>query len=345
MKTGKTLIDLATEIERQLKTKKDYVVPTSVLSITPALTLKGANHDLGITNIAHQQFATYTGIPKQYYDKMKAEQPALLADNLNVWLKQKNEKRLIRTLDGNCRSILSDHFRPLDNYDLLQSALPAIQKSGCCVESCEVTESRLYLKCVTDRISTEVSKGDVVQAGIMVSNSEVGMGSLRVEPLIFRLICLNGMIAPDYAMRKYHVGGKLELDDGGRFYSDATRNLDAKAFFAKVRDTIQGVLTSEGFNKVVESLRKLQKVEVKAGNESTVIEDVSERLRLSETESGGLLRHFTAGGIWNAYRLVNAVTRLAQDSEDYDRSTELERIGGEMTAWKDTEWTEIGMAA
>ncbi|NJO94447.1 MAG: hypothetical protein HC820_09205 [Hydrococcus sp. RM1_1_31] len=34
MKTGKTLIELATEIQRQAESKRDYVAPTNLLQMT-----------------------------------------------------------------------------------------------------------------------------------------------------------------------------------------------------------------------------------------------------------------------------------------------------------------------
>src|SRR6185369_9125843 len=101
----------------------------------------------------------------------------------------------VRTFDNQVRAFLSDSYRPLDNFDLAEAVLPKLAGLGCRVESCEVTESRFYLKAVTERISGEVKKGDVVQAGLVVSNSEVGQGALRIEELDFRLVCLNGMIS------------------------------------------------------------------------------------------------------------------------------------------------------
>lgn len=35
----------------------------------------------------------------------------------------------------------------------------------------------------------EIVPGDIVQAGFVVSNSEIGLGALKVEPLVYRLIC------------------------------------------------------------------------------------------------------------------------------------------------------------
>ena len=52
------------------------------------------------------------------------------------------------------------------------------------VMSCEVTENRLYLKVVNHRLEMEVCKGDIVQAGVMISNSEVGLGAVSIQPLV-----------------------------------------------------------------------------------------------------------------------------------------------------------------
>jgi hypothetical protein len=43
------------------------------------------------------------------------------------------------------------------------------------VVSAEITEHRFYLKAVTDRVAGEVKPGDVVQAGLVISNSEIGL--------------------------------------------------------------------------------------------------------------------------------------------------------------------------
>ena len=63
---------------------------------------------------------------------------------------------------------------------------------GARFESVELTETKMYLKVVTPRVEFEVAPGDVVQAGIVITNSEVGCGTLSVQPLIFRLVCRNG---------------------------------------------------------------------------------------------------------------------------------------------------------
>jgi hypothetical protein len=55
--------------------------------------------------------------------------------------------------------------------------------------SCELTEDYMYLKVVNPRLQDEVRPGDVVQAGVSISNSETGRGAVSVCPLVYRLVC------------------------------------------------------------------------------------------------------------------------------------------------------------
>jgi hypothetical protein len=88
------------------------------------------------------------------------------------------------------RAVLSDRYRRLDNFDLAENVLPILQRlEGASFESVELTETKMYLKVVTPRVAFEIAPGDVVQAGIVITNSEVGCGTLSVQPLIYRLVC------------------------------------------------------------------------------------------------------------------------------------------------------------
>ena len=61
MKTGKTLVELATELERQSTAKKDFVASSAVLEMTPEgdLTLESdANtNEFPVTDHCHTQIA------------------------------------------------------------------------------------------------------------------------------------------------------------------------------------------------------------------------------------------------------------------------------------------------
>jgi len=361
MKTGLSLTQMAEELERQVSYKRDFVAPNEKVSMTVAVQENKADVRISldntgtflVTDYAHGQLSQYTGIPKAYYDRLRANDPELLARNVNRWLHDKslvNEKRMIRTLDASARAFLSDRYRPLDNFDLAQAALPVLLKqgSGLRVESCDLTPSRMYIKAVTECLTTEVKKGDVVQAGIVISNSEIGAGSVKIEPMIFRLICLNGMISADSSLRKYHVGrnhGGTEAGDVSQFFRDATREADDRAFFMKVADVISAAFSRDIFVRLVNKMTSATERPI-TGDPVEVIDVTAKRFNLRDAEKTSVLRKLIEGADLSQYGLLNAVTSAAQDKElDYERATELERVGGEIIELSQTEWKHIAEAA
>ncbi len=58
------------------------------------------------------------------------------------------------------------------------------------------------------------------------------------------------------------------------------------------------------------------------------MEVVARRFGLTEVKQDGVLHQLALGADWTRYGVVNAVTRIAEDSATYDRAVELERIGG-----------------
>jgi hypothetical protein len=339
MKIGRSLTSLAAEVERITNTAKDYVADTRKLSMSDdgssiLLDVMEKTEKLGINDYSHDQIGAKLGIPAAYYDIMREKAPALLARNVNHWFTSSPENRLLRTVDGRVRAFLSDRYRPLDNFDLMQAVLPSILAAGCKVESCELTETRLYIKAVSQKIMAKVV-GDVVQAGLVVSNSEVGAGSCKVEPLVWTLRCANGMIAEDYSMRKYHVGkgknGQHDADgsvSGAReFFRDETIQADDKAFWLKVRDTVDGTLNESKFQAIVDKLNGATRVKIDA-DPVKVVERVAKKFSWSEGEQGSVLNQLVAGGDMTQYGLLNAITAASQVLPNYDRATEFERQGG-----------------
>ena len=134
MKTGRTLQDLALELERQASAKRDYIVNTSRMGYTDVaeyFTLYPEDAEpvnFGMTGLFERQLGASLGIPAKYYDKMRAEHPELLAFNVNAWFDKTHAKHTIRTLDGRARAFLSDRYRRIDNYDIAQATLPIIGK-------------------------------------------------------------------------------------------------------------------------------------------------------------------------------------------------------------------------
>lgn len=335
MLQGRTLQELAVEIQRQDEAKRDFLVPTSEMSM--ASDYDGVHFtvnevgDFGLTENAHRQLGEYCGIPAGYYNRL-AEYPDMLARNVNHWLGVRSgDNRMIRTLDGNARAFLSDRYRRIDNAQVAEAVLPMIGRlDGAEVKSCEVTENRMYLKVVSPKLSAEVKVGDVVQAGLLISNSEIGNGSVVVAPLIYRLVCTNGMVAHDSDLkryRKHHVGRVNEIDAEYTVLRDETVEAEDKALMMRLQDAVSSAISDAVFTEIVGKMREAAAAKIEAKTVPRVVELVAKEVGIQQSEQESVLGHLIEGGDLSLYGLGNAVTRAAQDVNSYDRSTELESIG------------------
>ena len=341
MKQGKTLQALGEELQRQRMVRKDFLADTGRLELTSrgntsqlTITMGKEKKIFTVGELAHQQIASRLQIPYRYYQKMQQEFPELLDENVNAWFDENPERRMVRTLDGRVRAFLSDRYRRLDNLELCAAVLPVIQDmKGASIESCDVTETHMYLKVVNKKLKAEVAVGDVVQAGFVISNSEVGLGSLRVEPLVFRLVCKNGLICKDYSQKRYHVGRQATAseDDAYELYSDETLRQDDKAFFMKVQDTVRCAVDEAKFMLTVDAMKRAMHIPLEHDPVKEV-EVLADRFPLNQGERGNILRQLFLGKDLSRYGLVNAVTAASKFCDSYERATDLERMGGELLA-------------
>jgi len=212
------------------------------------------------------------------------------------------------------------------------------------VESCEITEKRMYLKVVNHRITTEIVPGDIVQSGLLISNSETGLGSVSVMPLVYRLVCKNGMIAADSGQRKFHSGRVNEADGDHEIYRTETIQADDKAFIMKLQDIVRATADAVQFERIVSVMKTGTTARITGGVQE-VVELASKAYGIQEHEQKGVLNYLIQGGDLSLYGLANAVTHEAQDVKSYDRSTELEMVGWQMLNMKRKEWALINEKA
>ena len=364
MKTGKTLVQLATEIQRRAENKKDLVANTKNLAVgvnaegKVALSVGNA-HVYDINSIAHAQIGAHTEIPKAYYDKMLAVAPTLLATNVNEWFDRYPAARMVRTLDGNARAFLSDKFAPdMENEDLAEAVLPVLMDMNLEIASCEITDRRLYIKAVDKTVSRELAKtgaffGDgghtivrVAFPAITISNSEVGHGALSIQGGVYDGGCSNLSFFGERSMRRAHVGQKQTIAEGELYamLSDKSKRLNNAAMWSTVRDVVRGVFERAQFDALVDKIEGTHADKI-IGDVVKVVELSSRKLGLLETEGKSVLDHLIRGGDISRFGLYNAITRMSSDVESYDRATELERIGAQIIELPRADWKVLAEAA
>lgn len=359
MKIGCTLQDLANKVQYHRDKTRDFVAPAQKLRFALPYTSVGEGHpekgplelqvyqgdgrlEFAPTSLFHQQVGLRLAIPRAYYQRMQDEAPQLLMQNVNHWFGTSDDKRLVRTLDGRARAFLSDRYRPLDNYELCEAVLPVLNQQGADIVSCQLTETRLYLKAVLPGVEAEVKEGDVVRAGAFISNSEVGCGSLQVQGFIERLVCKNGMVRQDRSMKKYHTGRVFTGggDDAWEVMRDETREISDRAFWMQVQDLTRAALNEADFKAYVSKLaeaaeQKMEKSPVE------VVEVTRKQYGLTEGDGQGVLTHLIQGGDLSKWGLANALTRYSQDVKDYDKATEFERLGGRVVEMGARDWATL----
>lgn len=343
MKMMNTLQELEEKLVQLRDTQADYITDGRAVnfrsddthSIMTLRTPKGFA-DFPVEELAHDELAVRLHIPQAYYKYMQKNYPELLDINVNGWLARNAKNILVRTQGGQVRAVLSDKYRCLDNLELLRMAIPYMgsQYGDYHLESCGLTNSRMYLKYTSDRFTGEVRKGDVVKTGLVISNSEVGWGAVRVLPLIFRLVCTNGMIAGSAigGSRKNHIGTRIVCNVGEtRLVDPVVLGEKQDEFLDAVRAGLEDVSNFASFDRLLRSM--MSAAEFKFGADwdtPELIKYVGSLYGMTRTEQDIVLGHYNLSGDRTAYGLLNAITRASQDVIDYERATELERMGAYM---------------
>lgn len=266
---------------------------------------------------------------------MLSDTPELLASNINTWLSRKERtKYLLRTFDYGiegtnnlCRAMLSDRYSILDNYDVLLAALEAIKKTGIHVEivKAEITERRMYLYIIAPEIHIEATElldgylahskltnnmvNNGIISGLMLTNSEVGLGRFEVCACAQVVKCTNRMIDRNARFRKTHLGAKM--DEGFVEWSTSTIRKNYELIISQVGDAVKTYLSKEYLGNLTSKLLKYKYDKIE--NPANVIEIVSAEIGLSETHRQAILKHFYKDNDDSSFGLMNAFTREAQN--------------------------------
>jgi len=348
-KNGMNLVELAQEIMRSADSKKDFIADTSELRFENDTLVIGNKGAFPLTDHAHGQIADRVGIPKRYYDRMRGEAPTLLEKNVNHWFEQQPERRMVRTLDGKARAFLSDRYHRIDNDQIAEAVLPVLlETSGHgAVVSCCVTEQRLYIQALFPRLEDEVKVGDAVQGGVIISNGEIGNGALDIRPMIYRLVCTNGLItgkvAEDARLHRNHVGKRVEASEDYSIYADETLAADDQALKLKIRDSIRALARPELFQRVLAAMRAATQ-QPPVNNPIAAVVALGNTYNLPQGERDSILLNLIRGADYSKWGLVNAVTETANHHPSYDRAIELETLGGRVLELNPTDWRRIAAA-
>ena len=312
------LQNLIEELERQKPLKWDQKIESSNLGMVldgnqVRFQIDGKDNPFLITRPCHNQIAERLEIPVRYYSKMDSEAPELLIENVNTWLKKNSKEVFVRGLGNSVRAFLSDRYRVIDHPDVLYCSLNELQAYEADVENCYLSETEMNVKVKSNQLKDFVRhKEDLIIGGLLLVNSETGHRALRVEPRMFRVKCTNGMVIEEFLTRQIHLGNGNEVLD--------------EMVYLSIRRSIKELFGR--FGEIIQVLRETTEIKVKSPQR--VINNVVEHYRLSEEQKENILIAFGAEPEYDKYGIANAVTRAAKNEENWEKSLDLERIGGRL---------------
>lgn len=240
---------------------------------------------------------------------------------------------------GYARAVLSDKYRPIDNLEVLLTVIKGLKEAGFdghVVRQADLTDDKMYIRVSVPEI-TALAPGllhgytspyggargadnPVVEAGIVITNSETGGAAFTITPELVVQICSNGMTIKKDMIRKTHLGSKM--DEGLVQVSDRTRQLNLELVASQTRDAIRTFLDADYMNRVLR--------QIEAGSDEPVedvekaITDVTARPAFSKADTKGLLAAFMDGGDRTRGGLVQAITAYSQQVDDADRAYEMD---------------------
>ena len=340
MKKGHDVKEMLNNINEDKNNKKDYLVDMKSIKVeTNNLVYPSISVDHGenkhllrdrefvLTDHSLNQLCGKLEIGTQYLRKCLPVSQELVAHNLNFWINNSKDKELmLRTYDmapiDEARALCSNRYKRIDNDVVANHSLNKLMDLGLDIKYSHYDRDTLNITAVNPKLEGEVAKGDVVQSGVTITNSEIGSGSLIIQPFIYRLVCTNGMVAPRYLNRFYsrHVG---------KIVIDPSNDDQYVTIIDKMQKQIDLISSNDVWNESFNGLVKATKESI---NSHQIVE-LAKKQGVTESERAQIferLNHYVGDTFTTTkYDLANAITNLGNDEEKSDqRSRFFQELGG-----------------
>jgi hypothetical protein len=173
---------------------------------------------------AFSQLCSRVGAPAPYIAKLPAKLQ-MACVNHGLQADQDGGSKLLRMAGGEARAILSSRYAPLDNALVIEIMRTTLREAGMLADvrvrsvALGATASmRLTLPGDDMVVANPAKVGDIVEVGFDLLNGEIGNRSISVAPMVWRLVCLNGMRSCDRGLQQKlrHVGSSERLIEAFR---------------------------------------------------------------------------------------------------------------------------------
>ena len=339
MKKGQEIKSMLKQINDDVQYKKDYIVPLKNIQVEksdktfPCLEINNwfaqtnPENQLHLTDHSLNHLSNRLDIGTRYISKCLPVSQDLVNHNLNFWINNNKDRNLMLRVYNKdnhqrVRAIMSDRYKRIDSDVVANSCLSKLMDMNAELKYSSYDGDNMNITAVLPKLEGEVLEGDLVQGGITITNSEIGHGSLIVKPFIYRLVCTNGMVAPEYLNQFYakHVGKMIiDLDNDDQW----------KTIVDKMGQQLELISNPELFQENIDKLKQATEEKIN----SHQVEVLAKKHGLSDDERAGVferLNHYVGETfVTSKYDVANAITNIANDeSKSDERARFLQELGG-----------------
>lgn len=250
----------------------------------------------------------------------------LAAHNLRERMKHSDARRLVRNVEGEVRSFLSDKFRRYDDRPIIEAYMIKMMELGGVPVEFTVTDVKVRIRMILP-VVFEPIPDEPMLLGTELGNSNHGAGKLLLADFITRTWCTNTATAHDY-LKKVHLGSRLTDDIA---FSEATMLADTNTVVGMLGDVIGHALLPANVDKMFGAIRK-------ANDAAANFSDYKARLSklFTKEEIGNAEKLYDSADVTilppakSAWRMSNLISHLANLEKDGDRRLMLQAHAGAM---------------
>jgi hypothetical protein len=294
-----------TQVEERIveddRNKWDRKAAAEELRIVPDGLLDVGIARFTLSELATSQMCQRLGIPVLYYRRLPHELQAVIANHDFGRLHE--NAYLLRGKDEWVRAFLSTDYVAYNNAHIAETVKGLLQQAQVAVKSFVLEETHLYLKVISEEV---IDRDSGLKAGIMIGNSEVGTGSISIEPFVYRLACTNDLVvSKEQSFRHPHT----------RLTVDELRKGTALAI------SIAFKVASSALDQFLKTREELVPDPVET------IRQLAEARKLSRKFADEVASSYAAEPEPTRFGVINAFTRAAQKLAPLQR-IEVERFAG-----------------
>ena len=281
------------------------------------LRLKNTDIRYDFNDWSLSQACSSLGMPIRYERRLMDMNPMLLSKQFNYWKNMTDKPVLLRTKNSRIRGYLSTSYSIYNNSELCDTLKDISQNTDFGdPSSFYMDEKRFHIRFVIDSPidagKTVIGLNDILKTGVDITNSEVGAASVSIVPMVYRLVCTNGL----RAWRRNSESEQLSFRHSRK---------DTSQFHSLINGAIVSALDSN--HELLDKFIASKQIDVLDPNK--IIEDLLTRNKFTQTDIKNVQEEYALEPDPTKYGIINAITGAAKKYGNEER-LQMESFAGKL---------------